>query len=327
MIPNSSIPNEKGLTGMLNLLKASLLSIESYWKAVTDQDSDVKSDIQAARAAISQINKTLEEFNRASSENLVEDMSWWASLPKKNPNPILEIGLNGQIHFLNPAFQQLFPYFEVSPLAHSYLTGWEEIVKKVCGEPYAEIKRDVLVGDRYFQQTIFFIEDCRRLRIYGEDITERKQKEAELKLLLAQLEEQRKIAEIIASEAEQRASESDATFSALAEAVIVYDVNGKAKRVNPAAIKILGYDPTRDDIIGIINKISTRYADGRAIEPAETPAGRALTGETVANERFILTNAYGRQMIVLGSSSPLKKNGQIIGAVTVFNDVTNASNY
>jgi PAS domain S-box-containing protein len=251
-----------------------------------------------------------------------KQMSWLASFPLVNPNPVLEISLDGRIGFANPSVRKLFPDLEERQMAHPYLAGWEEIVEKVRKEPGLNMIREAAVGDRTYQQAISFVEEYQRVRIYGLDITEGKKREAEREQMSARLEEERQISESLASEAQQRADELGATFAALAEAVIVYDANGNAQRANPAAVKALGFDPTRIDIAVLVGKLSTRYPDGRPVEPAKTPSGRALVGEVVTDERFIFTNTRGRAMTIIASASPLWKNGQISGAVVVWHDIT-----
>ncbi len=289
--------------------------------------------------------------------DLKKDVNWLASFPETNPNPILEVDLGGLIQYANPAVRRLFPTLLDQGTAHPYLGDWKAVMERFYKEPSLDLVRDVVVEGRAYQQAIYYVERYNHLRVYGRDITVRKkaeealldtnttlQEQAEeleiqaeelqnqneelalanerLSQLITQLEEQRRLAESLASEAQQRADEMDTTFSALAEAIIVYGTDRKVQRVNPAAIQALGFDPTRKDITGLLHRLSSRYPDGRLVKLSETPTERALVGEHVRNERFILTNTEGRDMTIIVSSSPLAKDGQIVGAVTVWRDVT-----
>jgi PAS domain S-box-containing protein len=106
--------------------------------------------------------------------------TWLASFPEKNPNPILEIGLDGCIGYTNPAIDKIFPTLSELQSGHPYLVNWDEIVNHFRNQPEAVINREVQVGEEYFQQSINFVEEYQRLRVYGVNITERKQLETKI---------------------------------------------------------------------------------------------------------------------------------------------------
>lgn len=103
--------------------------------------------------------------------------AWLASFPMRNPNPILEINLDGRIEYSNSKAQALFPDILKLGVDHPYLSGWMEIAEQIRNDPGLELHRDVQVGDRYYQQSIYYSEEYRRIRMYGIEITERKQAE------------------------------------------------------------------------------------------------------------------------------------------------------
>jgi PAS domain S-box-containing protein len=444
MSPEASILTGKNPDEMLRNLRACLAAVEGSLDESKGADGVGNSNFTAARAALSQAKVTLEEYARSSRDDRNRQVSRMLSFPQMNPIPIIEIGLDGRIVIANPSVRKLFPDIVQHQTAHAYLAGWDEVVAKVRSDPDHKMLREVMVGDRYFEQVISFFEEYQCLRVYGveiterkreenqlhyqasiletindaiivtdlefritfwnraaeriygwkaeevlgnaakdtlrsqlsdevrsanysqlldgnpvdtvlvqlakdgreldiegytiplrdaqgiltgfvavnQDVTERKRREAEREQLLAQLEEQRRIAEGLASVAQQRADEMDATFTALSDAVLVYDASGKVQRANPPAVKALAFDPTRVDIRGLVGKLSSRDQDGRPIQPGRTPSARALAGETVIDDRFIMTNGEGRDVHIVASSSPLWKNGRVEGAVTVWRDVT-----
>jgi PAS domain S-box-containing protein len=128
------------------------------------------------------------------------------------------------------------------------------------------------------------------------------------------------------NEAERRAGELDAVFAAMVDGVIVYDAKGVALRANPAAEAVSGLDPAGTDRVALARKLAVRYPDGRPVAEDDLPASRALRGEAVINERFVLTHAEGHELTVLVSAAPLRADGIVsgagAGAVVVWHDVT-----
>ncbi len=113
------------------------------------------------------------------SEDMPQNPAWLASFPEKNPNPILEISLEGRIEYTNPAIRKLFPALLEQQTDHPYLANWGEISDQFQKQPEFVLDREVQVGKEYFQQSIFFVEEHQRLRVYGMNISNRKRLEIE----------------------------------------------------------------------------------------------------------------------------------------------------
>jgi PAS domain S-box-containing protein len=124
------------------------------------------------------------------------------------------------------------------------------------------------------------------------------------------------------STAERRANELDAVFNSIADGIIVYDSAGKIVSCNQAAVEMLGFDPLDVSIPGMAKTLSTRTIEGQPVDPANVPSSRALHGQTVVGERFIITNSRGNDVKIISSASPIWTGGQITGAVIAWQDVT-----
>ena len=103
-----------------------------------------------------------------------------ASFPLLNPQPIIEADLEGNVHFLNPSAQRLIPDLEQRGIEHPWLADWGTVVRACQEDGVDLITREVIVGERYYQQTIHYVSEIGRVRIYGTDITDRKQVEETL---------------------------------------------------------------------------------------------------------------------------------------------------
>lgn len=155
------------------------------------------------------------------------------------------------------------------------------------------------------------------------EISERKRVEQEREQLLKLVDQERRRAEAAAIEAQRRARELDAVFSAMNDGVIVYDAHGIALQANPAAMVVAGFNLVGGSHQDIRKKLLLRHPDGQPVVPANLPSARAFGGNPVPGERFILSDSNGQDLIVLISASPLAENGgDVTGAVVVVHDIT-----
>jgi len=127
------------------------------------------------------------------------------------------------------------------------------------------------------------------------------------------------------AESEARAAELKAIFDSLNQPVLVFNDLGKPVRANRAAHELLAADPCAlnpDAYVQLSNVLRTRHLDGSLVDPTDLPSRRALLGETVKGEQLMLTNAKGRDIIIEAAGIPLRVSGRLIGAVAVWNDIT-----
>ena len=122
--------------------------------------------------------------------------------------------------------------------------------------------------------------------------------------------------------ARHHAAELEAAFAAMTHGIMVYDAAGKMVRTNATARALYDIDPVGVDIEVLAKGLRSRRLDGRPLVREELPTTRALKGERVLGERFVLTRSDGKVMVVSFSSAPLQLGGQAMGAVTVCTDIT-----
>jgi PAS domain S-box-containing protein len=104
-----------------------------------------------------------------------------ATFPEKNPNPIVEIAVDGRILFANAACHRAFPTLPSLAGEHPLLHGLLPPPRTLVEGSRPSLTRTVQIGDRHHEQLVFLLEGGRILRVYNHDITELKQNEARLR--------------------------------------------------------------------------------------------------------------------------------------------------
>jgi len=108
-------------------------------------------------------------------------LAYLASYPELNPMFVMEMDLTGKMVYVNPATRKFFPEMEELGGNHPFLAGLVEEFGSARSPENDRINREVKVGQKYYQQFAVKREETGSLRIYGFDMTERKQAEDERK--------------------------------------------------------------------------------------------------------------------------------------------------
>jgi PAS domain S-box-containing protein len=129
------------------------------------------------------------------------------------------------------------------------------------------------------------------------------------------------------SDAERRAAELDATFSAIADGVTILGHQGKIVRINPAAERILGYSPQERalPLAGRVKALQIKLGDSQSLASVEDmPSYRALRGETVRNVMMAMQDPQSeeRRWISVSAAPVQPPDGSVLGAVVSFADIT-----
>ncbi|PAW89699.1 MAG: hypothetical protein B9S33_02520 [Pedosphaera sp. Tous-C6FEB] len=112
--------------------------------------------------------------------------AWLASFPDLDPNPIAELDFaTGLLHYLNPTARRLFPTLESEGLRHPFLAGLRESAADLIKSGVT--CRDVTMGHACFAQTVHYLPEAGRVRLYAIEVTERKRSEDSLREAEAQL--------------------------------------------------------------------------------------------------------------------------------------------
>lgn len=98
-----------------------------------------------------------------------EDIHRLASFAELSPYPIMELDLQGQIAYLNPAARLKFPQIEADILRHPALAG---LLHQEYSERGNLVKREIKVKDKVWEQYAHYLPESYCIRSYFFDITD-----------------------------------------------------------------------------------------------------------------------------------------------------------
>jgi PAS domain S-box-containing protein len=233
------------------------------------------------------------------SKKAEAELARLASFPALNPRPILEISMDGQIEYANQAARKAFPDLPQKIVEHPYFAGWQEIVEGVQHDPNLIISRDMQVGDRYFQQSIHYVQKYDRLRVYGVDISER------VRAQKAHIESQTLLR---------------AVLEGTPDPIYLKDRDSRLLLANQATLEVIGKPAEQ-----VMGKNDGEFYDDPAIGAAILETDRRImdAGETQAIEERILSSTDGTEHVFLSTKTPYRDpQGQVIGLIGVSSDIT-----
>lgn len=127
------------------------------------------------------IDKLLRHIHRALDQQQTQQrILQLASFPRMNPNPVLEVNAAGEITYLNPVAERLFPELAVAQPVPGAL-GDVAVPVAMGSDERPEVVRELRVGSATFAQFLYPVPQSDLVRIYMLDITERKRSEEALK--------------------------------------------------------------------------------------------------------------------------------------------------
>ncbi|MDA8216614.1 MAG: PAS domain-containing protein [Dehalococcoidales bacterium] len=125
-----------------------------------------------------------------------------------------------------------------------------------------------------------------------------------------------------AEQARKSRAEMEAIFEATVDLLLVSDTNGVVRQANPAAVATFGFDPTGLHCRELAGRLSMRHPDGSPLTDADLPGNRAIGDKVSARQRYLFTNAAGKEYVVSVAESPLTVLGRPAGAIAIWSDVT-----
>ncbi len=229
--------------------------------------------------------------------HLEQTIARQASFPELNPNPVLEVSLDGEIIFANQATRELFPDILEKRCLHPFLAGIEQLIKETRKKSFKGVTRDVQVASRTFRQSIFYVREYSCLRVYALEITKHVQTEESL----------RKNQNLLR-----------AIMDGTTDPIFLKDRNSRILMANPATLAVIG-----KPLEQIIGKSDPEFYDDPAIGQAimENDQKVMETGQTSVIEERVLTPEGER--IFLSTKTPYRdQSGNVIAIIGVAHDIT-----
>ncbi len=115
-------------------------------------------------------------IDRSSRMEIEEELAQLSSFPEFDPNPQIELSLDGEVSYVNPAAERLQAEGRLDPLIEVARSISASLVDS--SESYTH--QEFAVGDRWYEQQVHYIRSWSCLRLYTRDTTERKLAEQEL---------------------------------------------------------------------------------------------------------------------------------------------------
>jgi diguanylate cyclase (GGDEF)-like protein len=103
-----------------------------------------------------------------------------ASYPTLDPNAVIELSPAGEVTYINPAAERLFPGLRQAGRTDALLDGLPDLFAALRQNGSQEIVRDVVINQATFEQHISYVKDADLVRLYILDVTQRKRAEASL---------------------------------------------------------------------------------------------------------------------------------------------------
>lgn len=128
---------------------------------------------------------------------------------------------------------------------------------------------------------------------------------------------------LVAHPIKQFLSDSELLLNAVGEGIYGFDLDGNAVFVNPAAERMTGWQSKH-----LLGKNIHKYHHHSHVDGSEYPAEECNIYNTMRDgiERRITNEVFWRQdgtsFPVEYTSTPVHKDGELIGAVAVFRDVS-----
>jgi PAS domain S-box-containing protein len=243
------------------------------------------------------------------------------------PDAILLIDPQGQITLVNHRTEALFGYRRDDLLGQSIELLVPELLRKIHRRHRAKYLSDPRLRPMGARQELFgrradgtqFPVEVNLGPIPVDGVTHSL-------AICRDVTEQRRLEQELAA----RAQEIESIFEADADAVMLFDPQGRTLRMNTAQRHLLGYDVTgQSDYVSPEDRVqgyAVSDAAGRPLPQEQWPIYRVLRGETLTGPQAVelrMLTLDGREIQVSVSGSPVVNGeGQIIGGVTSARDVT-----
>ena len=105
-------------------------------------------------------------------ETADDQFRWLASFTDQNPDPVIEIDMNKEVLYRNPASITCLQHLHMPENPAAFLPpDTDAIIRLLSAGKIPAVHREVPVGDALFEESLVLSPDGRAIRIYAHDIT------------------------------------------------------------------------------------------------------------------------------------------------------------
>jgi PAS domain S-box-containing protein/putative nucleotidyltransferase with HDIG domain len=236
------------------------------------------------------VNRAMEEFEeQARRKSAEERVAKLAHIPEDNPNPIVELTIDGSVIYMNAEAKQSFPSLKVKGTKHKFLRDFKSIAQKLKKEEKRFMSREIEVSGSIYEQKIIFTKKDNSVRIFAHDLTQKRQTEQKL---------------------QERDEEFDILFEEAPDAIYLNNLMGTLIDGNKRAEELIGYK--REDLVGK-NFLKLKLLEPDQIPRAAAALAKNVLGKATGPDEFTLVKRDGTRVIAEISTYPLKiKNKTVV---------------
>jgi PAS domain S-box-containing protein len=279
---------------------------------------EIRKPDKALLKMVAMVGNQIGQFieRKSAEEALRESEERYRELVEHGQGLICTHDLNGKLLSVNPAAAQALGYAPsemvgnnlVEFLSPSVQPDFDRYLKLIAAEPSVNGSMNILTKEGEERVWAY-----RNARIEGQgktvyvlghaqDITEQKRTEEELR---------------------QQRDFTSAMTNSIGEGIYALDRDGKVTFMNPAAEQMLGWKQAELPDQNMHEIIHFQSADGVRVPAEKCPLlAVLLSGKVLKVDDDVFTRRDGVMLPVSYTSSPIISNGQVLGAVLTFHDIT-----
>jgi PAS domain S-box-containing protein len=242
-----------------------------------------------------------------------QDAARLAMLSRLNPNPVVEVDSSGKVSFFNQALKDVLDRLGFTE--EDVTVFVPEDLMELFTKNENNIVKELAIKDRVFNQNICFAPEYDAACIYIYDIT--KYNRAEQK--------NQKLISVIRSERDKLST----LINSIQDEVWFTNTRKRTTLANPVARRESGLTIFTGpvNIKDVDQNVGVYRLDGTLRQLEQSPAIRALRGETISNEIEQVRDKDGHTRYREVSAAPVRgANNKIMGSVSVIRDITERKN-
>jgi PAS domain S-box-containing protein len=219
-----------------------------------------------------------------------------ASFPQLNPNPVMETDSSGNITYINPAIKKILEGLGMDENdARVFLPDdFDDILRQLEKKMDSTFYRETIIRERVYGSTVHLSPQFNVVRIYANDITERK-----------------KVEDAIIRTKE----EWERTFNSVPDLIAILDREHRIVRANRAMAERLGL--SADTCVGLT---CFTCVHGSSLPPAACPHTLSMK-DSKEHSAELREDSLGGDFLV--TTTPIfDEGGRMVGSVHVARDIT-----